>query len=133
MFLGWFIQDGSNPSSTQLYNIWYLRHLKKIECTCGFEMMILQKRTACFLLSVVPKYVATAHCQHQPSTKSINIWKFYADDGDDEALINQQMMAKNHILETIWPMGISTVCTHLVIIYFILKSVLYALYLPSSS
>ena len=35
--------------------------------------------------------------QHSASTlptKSINIWKFYADDGDDEALINQQMMAK---------------------------------------
>ena len=77
--------------------------------------------------------------QHSASTlptKSINIWKFYADDGDDEALMNQQMMAKNHILETIWPMGISTVCTHLVIIYFILKSLLYALYIylpPSSS
>ena len=58
--------------------------------------------------------------QHSASTlptKSINIWKFYADDGDDEALINQQMMAKNHILETIWPLGISTQSAHTLLLF----------------
>ena len=55
----------------------------------ALKMMILQKRTRRFFASMLPG--------NQP-TKSINIWKFYADDGDDEALTNQQMMVENHIL-----------------------------------
>ena len=58
-------------------------------------MMILQKRT--FLVFC---YIQCAK-GIQP-TKSINIWKFYADDGNDEAFTTNQQnrwwRLKNHIL-----------------------------------